>query len=152
MTPTYDRATNTNTTIQKQYDALTPEQRDEIARLSQDKDTTFRDILKAYGVLGGVVGMIKREHGLTVDSHRSKPKPIEEAKNTATQSTPKPVQAAPPTPTVKAIPTPYTVTVLKLVPSEVTLTINAASFGDAEAQALATEHVTEVLYVSKQRA
>lgn len=45
----------------------------------------------------------------------------------------------------------FEVTVLQMVPAEVTLTIAADSFAEAEEKALVTEHVTEVLSVSKVR-
>lgn len=63
-----DFAVRAQETIQRQFSLLTPEHKAEIVSLLTDpvKPASVQEIQKAYKVMGGVVGLIKREAGLSI--------------------------------------------------------------------------------------
>lgn len=147
--------------IERQYNEMNQETKEEIALLAMD-NKSVQELQKQFHVLGGVIGRIKREHGLAVGlkpikKHKPKIKPAaNEIDNAADLVLAKALPKTMPVP-AKAIAvapqatTTYEVSVLKLVPSEVTLTVRASSFGEAERLAAVTENVVEILSVTKAR-
>lgn len=144
-----EKANQALTSIQKQYTALSDATKDEIAELAA-ANTNTQELQKAYHVMGGVIGMIKRERGIPIAGDNVKHRAPKPPKATAAKPEPRVrTAAAKPEPTPAKASLSFEVTVLKMVPQAVTVTIHATSFGAAEQAALAAEHVVEVLSVSK---
>lgn len=163
--------------IDRQYNELSDQQRDEIAKLAAEGESTV-DIQRAYNVLGGVVGRIKREKGLSTTRHdqarqRKAAQAVEPQEEVAEEfdDFERALREAPPaspdkpTPVVTPVPQPITpptdhttfpvqthlfmVKVLRLQPVEETLEFTAPDLGEAWRLAQAKQGVVDVLSVAK---